>query len=390
MKYVITKRILLLVFILGVSAWGKERMEKVYDRPRAREAGVVAGVLPTGRLNAITDVKGVKVGHVTLIEGENVRTGVTAVLAHSGNLFKEKVPAAVYVGNGFGKLIGFTQVEELGNIETPILLTNTLNAPLVADGLIEYMLSLPGNEKVISINPVVGETNDGMLNDIRSRHIRHKHVREAIEKASDGPVAEGSVGAGTGTVCFGFKGGIGTSSRVLPKSQGGYTVGVLVQTNYGGTLTINGAPVGGELAVKKQDEQVEGSCMIVVATDAPLLHRNLKRLAKRATLALGRTGSVMSGGSGDYVIAFSSSESLRLRAGSSKKNLPKELANSKMTPLFAAVIEATEEAIYNSLFKATTMTGKDGHKVEALPIDKVIDICRKYGVLNRDKTPLRD
>lgn len=390
MKYVITKRILLLVFIFGVSAWGKERMQKVHDRPRAREAGVVAGVLPTGRLNAITDVKGVKVGHVTLIEGENVRTGVTAVLAHSGNLFKEKVPAAVYVGNGFGKLIGFTQVEELGNIETPILLTNTLNAPLVADGLIEYMLSLPGNEKVISINPVVGETNDGMLNDIRSRHIRHKHVREAIEKASDGPVAEGSVGAGTGTVCFGFKGGIGTSSRVLPKSQGGYTVGVLVQTNYGGTLTINGAPVGGELAVKKQDEQVEGSCMIVVATDAPLLHRNLKRLAKRATLALGRTGSVMSGGSGDYVIAFSSSESLRLRAGSSKKNLPKELANSKMTPLFAAVIEATEEAIYNSLFKATTMTGKDGHKVEALPIDKVIDICRKYGALNRDKTPLRD
>jgi len=390
MKYVITKRILLLVFILGVSAWGKERMEKVYDRPRAREAGVVAGVLPTGRLNAITDVKGVKVGHVTLIEGENVRTGVTAVLAHSGNLFKEKVPAAVYVGNGFGKLIGFTQVEELGNIETPILLTNTLNAPLVADGLIEYMLSLPGNEKVISINPVVGETNDGMLNDIRSRHIRHKHVREAIEKASDGPVAEGSVGAGTGTVCFGFKGGIGTSSRVLPKSQGGYTVGVLVQTNYGGTLTINGAPVGGELAGTKEEEKEGGSCMIVVATDAPLLHRNLKRLAKRATLALGRTGSVMSGGSGDYVIAFSSSHSLRLRAGSSKKNLPKELANSKMTPLFAAVIEATEEAIYNSLFKATTMTGKDGHKVEALPIDKVIDICRKYGVLNRDKTPLRD
>jgi D-aminopeptidase len=390
MKYMITKRILLLVFILGVSAWGKERMEKVHDRPRAREAGVVVGVLPTGRLNAITDVKGVKVGHVTLIEGENVRTGVTAILAHSGNLFKEKVPAAIYVGNGVGKLIGFTQIEELGNIETPILLTNTLNTPLVADGLIEYMLSLPGNEKVISINPVVGETNDGRLNDIRGRHVRHKHVREAIERASDGPVAEGSVGAGTGTVCFGFKGGIGTSSRVLPKSQGGYTVGVLVQTNYGGTLTINGAPVGRELAVKKQDEQVEGSCMIVVATDAPLLHRNLKRLAKRATLALGRTGSVMSGGSGDYVIAFSSSESLRLRAGSSKKNLPKELANSKMTPLFAAVIEATEEAIYNSLFRATTMTGKDGHKVEALPIDKVIDICRKYGVLNRNKTLLRN
>ena len=390
MKYMITKRVLLLVFVLGVSAWGKERMEKVHDRPRAREAGVVAGVLPTGRLNAITDVKGVKVGHVTLIEGENVRTGVTAILAHSGNLFKEKVPAAVYVGNGFGKLIGFTQIEELGNIETPVLLTNTLNTPLVADGLIEYMLSLPGNEKVISINPVVGETNDGRLNDIRGRHIRHRHVREAIEKASDGPVAEGSVGAGTGTVCFGFKGGIGTSSRVLPKSQGGYTVGALVQTNYGGTLTINGAPVGRELAVKKQDEQVEGSCMIVVATDAPLLHRNLKRLAKRATLALGRTGSVMSGGSGDYVIAFSSSQSLRLRAGSGKKNLPKELANSKMTPLFAAVIEATEEAIYYSLFKATTMTGKDGHKVEALPIDKVIDICRKYGALNRDKTLLRN
>jgi len=390
MKFVVTKRILLLVFVLEVFSIcctiGGQRMEKVHDRPRAREAGVVVGVLATGRLNAITDVKGVKVGHVTLIEGENVRTGVTAVLAHSGNLFKEKVPAAVYVGNGFGKLIGYTQIEELGTIETPILLTNTLNAPLVADGLIEYMLSLPGNEKVISVNPVVGETNDGMLNDIRGRHIRHNHVREAIEQASDGPVAEGSVGAGTGTVCFGFKGGIGTSSRVLPKSQGGYTIGVLVQTNYVGTLTINGAPVGRELAVKKQDEQVDGSCMIVVATDAPLLHRNLKRLAKRATLALARTGSVMSDGSGDYVIAFSSSQSLRLRAGSSKKNPPKELANSKMTPLFAAVIEATEEAIYNSLFKATTMTGKDGHKVEALPIDKVIDICRKYGALNRNKT----
>ena len=403
MKFMITKRILLLVFVLEVSAWGKEgsqfaicckmgaqRMEKVHDRPRAREAGVVVGVLPTGRLNAITDVKGVKVGHVTLIEGENVRTGVTAILAHSGNLFKEKVPAAVYVGNGFGKLIGFTQIEELGNIETPILLTNTLNAPLVADGLIEYMLSLGGNEKVISINPVVGETNDGWLNDIRGRHIRHKHVREAIEKASDGPVAEGSVGAGTGTVCFGFKGGIGTSSRVLPKSQGGYIVGVLVQTNYGGTLAINGAPVGRELAVKKQDEQIEGSCMIVVATDAPVLHRNLKRLAKRATLALGRTGSVMSGGSGDYVIAFSNSQLLRLRAGSSTKIPSKELANSEMTPLFAAVIEATEEAIYNSLFKATTMTGRDGRKVEALDIDRVIDICRKYGVLNQNKTLLRD
>ncbi|MHC4395038.1 MAG: DmpA family aminopeptidase [Planctomycetota bacterium] len=356
------------------------------DRPRARQAAVIVGIMPTGKSNAITDVTGVKVGHVTLIEGENIRTGVTAIVPHSGNLFKEKVPAAVYVGNGFGKLIGSTQVEELGNIETPILLTNTLNAPLVADGLIEYMLSLPGNEKVRSINPVVGETNDSRLNDIRARAVRAKHVKDAIEKAATGPVEEGSVGAGTGTICLGFKGGIGTSSRVLSKPQGGYTVGVLVQTNFGGDLTINGAPVGRELAVKKDNDQQDGSCMIVIATDAPLLHRNLKRLAKRALLGLARTGSFMANGSGDYVIAFSTAEQLRLTASPRKNVSAEQLSNNMMTPLFRAVVEATEEAVYNSLFKATTITGINRKRVQALPVEKAIEICRKYGVLNWDKT----
>ena len=354
------------------------------DRPRARQAGVVVGVLPVGKSNAITDVQGVKVGHVTLIEGEKIRTGVTAIVAHSGNLFREKVPAAIYVGNGFGKLIGSTQVQELGNIETPILLTNTLNAPLVANGLIEYMLSLPGNERVRSVNPVVGETNDGRLNDIRARVVRSQHVREAIEKAKSGPVEEGSVGAGTGTICLGFKGGIGTSSRVLPQSQGGYTVGVLVQTNFGGDLTINGAPVGRELAAKSNNQ--DGSCMIVVATDAPLLHRNLKRLAKRTLLGLGRTGSFMANGSGEYVIAFSTSEQVRLSPGQKKKVAAEQLPNNMMTPLFRAVIEATEEAVYNSLFKATTVTGINGNRADALPVEKTIEICRKYNALNWDKT----
>ena len=356
------------------------------DRPRARQAGVVVGILPAGKSNAITDVEGVRVGHVTLIEGEKIRTGVTAIIPHSGNLFREKVPAAIYVGNGFGKLIGSTQVEELGNIETPILLTNTLNAPLVADGLIRYMLSLPGNEKLRSVNPVVGETNDSRLNDIRTRAVRSEHVKDAIEKAAAGPVEEGSVGAGTGTICLGFKGGIGTSSRTLSKSQGGYTIGVLVQTNFGGDLTINGAPVGRELAAKSSSDRQDGSCMIVAATDAPLLHRNLKRLAKRALLGLARTGSFMANGSGDYVIAFSTAEQLRL-TGTPRKNVSaEELANDMMTPLFRAVVEATEEAVYNSLFKATTITGINQNRAEALPVDKTIEICRRYGVLNWDKT----
>ena len=368
---------IVLLVVGSPDVWGVER-ESV--RPRARDVGIMPGVLPPGRVNAITDVEGVKVGHVTLIEGTDIRTGVTAILPHSGNLFAEKVPAAIYVGNGFGKLIGYTQVEELGNIETPILLTNTLNVGIVADGLIEYMLSLPGNEDVRSINPVVGETNDGWLNDIRSRPVRQHHVREAIEKAAVGPVEEGSVGAGTGTRCFGFKGGIGTSSRQLSKSQGGYTVGVLVQTNFGGILTINGAPVGRELAAEAESDNEDGSCMIVVATDAPLLSRNLKRLAKRAILGLARSGSVMSHSSGDYVIAISTAKALRLDAqGRSDSHVL--LSNSEMSILFRAVVEATEEAIYNSLFKATSVTGRDNHSCEALPIEKTLEICRKYQVL---------
>jgi len=355
----------LCIFLLTVcSAEVKESI-----RPRAREAGITPGILSPGKLNAITDVDGVKVGHVTLIEGTDIRTGVTAILPHAGNLFADKVPAAVYIGNGFGKLMGYTQVEELGNIETPVLLTNTLNVGIVADGVIEYMLSLPGNEDVRSINPVVGETNDGWLNDIRSRAVRQHHVREAIEKATGGPVEEGSVGAGTGTRCFGFKGGIGTASRQLSKSQNDYIVGVLVQTNFGGILTINGAPVGRELVAEANSDNEGGSCMIIVATDAPILSRNLKRLAKRAVLGLARTGSVMSNSSGDYVIAFSAAKGRQL------------LPNSEMSVLFRAVVEATEEAVYNSLFKATSVVGRDNHSCEALPIDKTLAICRKYNVL---------
>ncbi len=365
---------LVLLVICGAGLQARDRNNV---RPRAREAGIAPGVLTPGKLNSITDVEGVKVGHVTLIEGEDIRTGVTAIIPHFGNLFAEKVPAAIYLGNAFGKLMGYTQVEELGNIETPIVLTNTLNVGIVADGVIEYMLSLPGNENVMSINPVVGETNDGRLNNIRSRPVRQHHVRQAIEKATTGPVEEGSVGAGTGTICFGFKGGIGTSSRQLPKSQGGYTVGVLVQSNFGGILTINGAPVGRELTAEENNTNKTGSCMIVVATDAPLLSRNLKRLAKRAVLGLARTGSVMNNSSGDYVIAFSTAEALR-RGMNRKKVSGDPLPNSKMDPLFRAVVEATEEAVYNSLFKATAVTGRDGHFCEALPIDRTLEICRKY------------
>jgi D-aminopeptidase len=367
--------LVLLVIFGGLQAGDRDNV-----RPRAREVGIAPGVLMPGKLNAITDVEGVKVGHITLIEGKDTRTGVTAIIPHSGNLFVQKVPAAIYLGNAFGKLMGYTQVEELGNIETPIVLTNTLNVGIVADGVIEYMLSLPGNENVMSINPVVGETNDGWLNNIRSRPVRQHHVREAIEKATAGPVEEGSVGAGTGTMCFGFKGGIGTSSRQLSRSQGGYAVGVLVQSNFGGILTINGAPVGRELAVEKNGADNGGSCMIVIATDAPLLSRNLKRLSKRAVLGLARTGSVMNNSSGDYVIAFSTAKALR--QGMNRKKVSGEpLPNSKMDPVFRAVVEATEEAVYNSLFKATAVTGRDGHFCEALPIDRTLKICRKYKTL---------
>lgn len=359
------------------------------ERGRARDKGIESGTLSPGTWNAITDVSGVRVGHKTLIQGENVRTGVTVILPHDGNLFMEKVPAAVSVGNGFGKAIGFTQVQELGNLETPIALTNTLNVFSVADALVDYMLSLPGNEEVRSVNPVAGETNDGWLNDIRGRHVKKSDVLEALANATDGPVAEGNVGAGTGTLCLGFKGGIGTSSRVLPDSRGGYTVGVLVQTNFGGVLRINGAPVGEALEnfyrAALDDYQVDGSCMIVVATNAPLSARNLERLAKRSFLALGRVGSFMSNGSGDYAIAFSTHLDCRIpyRAEESVRTVS-ELENDQLSPLFLAVVEATEEAIYNSLFMADDMVGQKGRVEGALPIERSLEILDRHGA--RTKT----
>jgi D-aminopeptidase len=359
---------------------------QVAGQKRARALGVAPGVLRPGPLNAITDVPDVRVGHVTLSQGESIRTGVTAIVPHPGNLFQEKVPAAVYVGNGFGKLAGSTQIQELGNLETPIILTNTLNVAEGIAGVVEYTLAQPGNEQVRSVNAVVGETNDGYLNDIRGRPVTKEHVIEAIRSAKGGPVPEGAVGAGTGTVCFGFKGGIGTSSRQLPPKLGGYFVGVLVQTNYGGILEINGAPVGRELGRYYLKENLnyspDGSCMIVVATDAPLDARNLRRLAERAMLGLARTGSSSSNGSGDYVIAFSTPLPSRVPMNPSGRTLAAPvLHNEAVSPLFQAVIEATEEAVYNSLFMAKTTTGAGGHTVEALPIDKVLQICREYNVL---------
>ena len=350
---------------------------------RARDLGVRIGVLPTGTLNAITDVKGVKVGHTTLVKGDSVRTGVTAVLPHDGNLFQQKVPAAIYVGNGFGKLAGSTQVRELGNLETPVVLTNTLSVATAMEAVIEHTLQQAGNESVMSVNAVVGETNDSWLNDIRGRHVKTEDVRMALKAAKDGPVEEGAVGAGTGTVCFGFKGGIGTSSRQLPASLGGYTVGVLVQTNFGGVLQVDGVPVGEELKKyylrDRLNNTVDGSCMIVVATDAPLDSRNLERLALRAFMGLAKTGGIASNGSGDYVIAFSTDPKLRV-AHTAKEPTQSVtvLQNDAVTPLFMAAIEATEEAIINSLFAATTTTGHEGHKAEALPLDKVISLLKKY------------
>ena len=354
---------------------------------RLREYGIQIGVLKPGEYNAITDVKGVKVGHLTLIEGDSIRTGVTAILPHPGNIFQEKVPAAIYIGNGFGKLTGYTQVEELGNIETPIILTNTLSVPTAADALIDYTLSFEMNKNVRSVNPIVGETNDGRLNDIQGRHISKKHVLIAVDSASAGQVEEGVVGAGTGTVCFGFKGGIGTSSRVLPESLGGYYVGVLVQTNFGGVLQVAGTPVGIELNRFYLNNRLngDGSCMIVVATDAPLTSRNLKRLAKRAIFGLAKTGGIASNGSGDYVIAFSTAEDIRIPY-SSRKSLReiKVLRNDKISPLFMAVIEATEEAILNSLFMARSIKGRNGHEVKALPVNEVLEILRKYNKIKPD------
>ncbi len=354
-------------------------------RPRAREAGIKIGILPTGRMNAITDVPGVLVGHTTIIRGENIRTGVTAVLPHSGNLFREKVPAAIFVGNGFGKLMGSTQVAELGEIETPILLTSTLAVPRVGDFLIDYMLALPGNESVQSINPVVAETNDGFLNDIRSRPVTRDDVVAAIRGAKTDNTDEGSIGAGTGTVAFGFKGGIGTASRKLPASLGGYTVGVLVQTNFGGVLSIDGVPVGIELGkyylkdAVANNTSADGSIIIVIATDAPLDARQLNRLAARAMAGLARTGSSMTNGSGDYAIAFSTAESNRIKPLEKGQFVRKSevVANDAVSPLFQATIEATEEAIINSLFRATTVKGRDGRTVEALPIEKTLEIMRR-------------
>jgi D-aminopeptidase len=367
------------------------------DRPRAREAGVIVGIMPPGPMNAITDVAGVRVGQVTVMEGDAVRTGVTAVLPHGGDWFRSRVPAAIVVGNGFGKLVGVTQVRELGELETPILLTCTLCVWQAADAMTAWLLDRPGMGEVRSINPVVGETNDGALNDIRARPIGAEHVVAALESAlgpaGAGPVAEGSVGAGTGTVAFGWKGGMGTSSRRLPASLGGWTVGVLVQSNYGGVLTINGAPVGRALGRYSFQQAMEagaaerdggdGSIMIVVATDAPLGERNLERLGQRALAGLARTGSIMSNGSGDYVIAFSTAESVR-RVPSDGPRPVAELPNDLVSPLFHAVAEAVEEAIYNSMFRATTVTG-GGRTVEALPLDATLEVLRRHDALHRDQ-----
>jgi D-aminopeptidase len=407
----------LLLLLMGQSAVEQKR-------PRARDIGLVVGVLPTGRLNAITDVEGVRVGHATLIRGDDVRTGVTAVVPHAGNLFREKVPGAVFVGNGFGKLMGSTQVSELGEIETPILLTNTLSVPRAADALVEWTLAQPGNEDVRSVNALVAETNDGQLNDIRGRHVGREEVFAALKSAKGGEVEEGSVGAGTGTIAFGFKGGIGTASRVVPKKFGGYTVGVLVQTNFGGVLTMNGAPVGRELgryylkedlepsspsgreganskradsntnsvSVSRSDsvsdlnsDRADGSVIVVIATDAPLDARNLRRLAARAMLGLARTGSPSTNGSGDYCVAFSTAAGLRVRHGETALRRVELLPNDAMSPLFLACVEATEEAVYNSLLRATTVTGRAGARAEALPVERTIEILKKYNALSKPR-----
>lgn len=372
-------------------------------RPRAREIGLAPGVLPTGPNNAITDVPGVLVGQVTLHEGDSVRTGVTAILPHDGNLFREKVPGAVHVGNAFGKLAGSTQVVELGTIETPIVLTNTLSVWDAARALVTHILGLPGNEEVRSVNPLVGETNDGYLNDIRARRVGEEQVLQAIAAAAPGPVEEGSVGAGTGTSAFGWKGGIGTSSRRLPEALGGYTVGALIQSNYGGVLMMDGLPVGEELdryylrgalgnAAGEPDgaeeENPDGSIMMVLATDAPIRSPGLTRLARRAMLGLARTGATSSHGSGDFVIAFSAAPSLRSSFESdSAFEEGAVLRGDRLSPLFQAAIEATEEAVYNSMLRATTVTGRNGHTREAISIEEVLAVGRKYNRLHPPDPP---
>ncbi len=368
-------------------------------RPRARDLGIQVGVFTPGTHNAITDVDGVLVGHTTVISGDDVRTGVTAIRPHGGNLYFDRVPAAMYVGNGFGKLLGVTQVRELGELETPILLTCTLCVWKAADAMVEWALGLEGMERVRSINPVVGETNDGGLNDIRNRPITPEHVRAALEGASGGPVEEGAVGAGTGTTAFGWKGGIGTSSRALPESLGGYTVGVLVQSNFGGILQIAGAPVGRELGRysfmnqvgggrgedpaphEDAEPQARGSIMMVVATDAPLSERNLERVAMRAVMGLSRTGSFAGNGSGDYVIGFSTAASVRRRPDDVVRSI-EDLSNDNISAIFQATLEATEEAVYNSMFKAVTVSSRWGTR-EELPIDETLEVLRRYGVVRQ-------
>jgi D-aminopeptidase len=351
-------------------------------RPRLREAGVTIGVMPTGKWNAITDVPGVLVGHATLLSADSIRTGVTSILPHGGNLFQQQVPGAIFTANGFGKLAGSTQVVELGNIETPIVLTNTLSVPAAMEAVVKYTLTQHGNEAAQSVNALVGETNDGYLNDIRGMHVKEMQVRQSIQQAAGGPVSEGNVGAGTGAVCFGWKGGIGTASRKLPEGIGGYTVGVLVQSNFGGVLQINGMAVGealGKYYLKDElNNNPDGSCMMVVATDAPLDARNLERLARRAFMGLAKTGGIASNGSGDYVIAFSTHSALRIPHQPQSATLQQTvLHNESVTPLFMAAIEATEEAIINSLFAAETMEGKNKRRIEALPLDKVLPMLRK-------------
>ena len=382
MKYTLQITSILLIILLTTV----DLIAQDSSQHRVRDLGIHPGVLQPGPLNAITDVAGVKVGHLTLIEGTGTRTGITAILPHGGNLFQSRVPAAVYVGNGFGKALGFTQVQELGELETPIALTNTLSIFQVAHGVADYMLNLPGNEEVRSVNPVVGETNDGWLNDIRARVVSVSDVHDAIESAETGPVEEGNVGAGTGTRALGFKAGIGTSSRVLPADHGGYTVGVLVQSNFGGIFTVNGAPVGEELnnhyMAGEVPYDVDGSVMIVVATDAPVTARNLERLAKRAFLGIARVGGFASNGSGDYVIAFSTHPDVRINIDDeSPLQENRELKNAEMTPLFLAAVEATEEAILNSLFMAETMTGTQGRTMQSIPIQDVIEILKRYGAI---------
>jgi D-aminopeptidase len=351
-------------------------------RPRAREAGIVIGILPTGPLNAITDVAGVKVGQITIIEGANIRTGVTAILPHGGSLYQDKVPAGFAVGNAYGKFMGSTQIRELGEIETPILLTNTLNVPEAAAGIIEWTLKQPGNEEVRSVNAVVGETNDGTLNDIRARRVRPADAIDAIESAREGPVQEGAVGAGTGTIAFSWKGGIGTSSRKLPANLGGWAVGVLVQTNYGGVLQVAGVPIGqalGQYYLKDELSKAsgDGSCIVVIATDAPLSDRNLERLAHRGLLGIARTGSPMTNGSGEYAVAFSTSPDVRRTPERRAHPSPiLDLPNDQVSPLFEAAVEAAEEAAINSLFAATPMDG-NGHHIDALPVDRVVKLYKR-------------